>query len=536
MAFALPFLVLILVEIILHCCHYGYDTHLFVEDKTGKYYYLNPEISQKYFTVQGNATKGNIELFPKEKKAGTLRFFVLGESSSVGFPYMHNGAFSRMLKYRLQLEYPTVNFEIINLSLTAVSSYTLYDFSKQLVNYQPDAILIYAGHNEYYGALGVASSSSIGRNPLWVRMMMTLKEYKLGQLTFRIAAKIKGTDKRTTDYSLTLMERMAHDQSIPYNSNLYHQGIQQFNSNMREMLNLFNQRHIPVYISNLVYNQKNLKPFISSTDNFSAAKQFQKGNAAYAQKDFTSAKSHYILAKEYDRLRFRAPEMINTLIKSYAGKGSNVYLVDALHEFEIQSPHTILDSTLLLEHVHPNLAGQRLISDAFYVELKKSGILPVLKDTSLSLAIASEDYPFTAYDTIFGQTAIWILKEQWPFNEPIPNEDPHHVRSYEEQLAGACAVKQINWFESMHSLYNYYEQKQDLVDALHVMEGLCLEFPYEDEYFLLAGKLSLMQDKEKKALFYLNKAYEIAPSREVRSLMVLALNHHWPKNFKNNQK
>ena len=41
--------------------------------------------------------------------------------------------------------------------MSAVSSYTLLDFSDEIVDYQPDAILIYAGHNEYLGILGVGS-------------------------------------------------------------------------------------------------------------------------------------------------------------------------------------------------------------------------------------------------------------------------------------------------------------------------------------------------------------------------------------------
>ena len=532
MAVLLPFMMLLLVEIILRLCNYGYNTNLFIKDNTGKYYHLNPEISQKYFTVQEDATKGNYELFTKEKTPGTLRFFVLGESSTVGFPYMHNGAFSRMLKYRLQFAYPQINFEIINLSLTAVNSYTLYDFSKQLVNYQPDAILIYAGHNEYYGALGVASSNSIGRNPLWVRATIAFKEFKLGQWIFRLAAGLKGTDKKTTDYTLNLMERMAHDQSVPYNSTLYMQGINQFDSNTTGLLNVFNEHNIPVFISNLVYNQKDLKPFISSTDNLSADKEYQSGNRAYLKEEFIEARSHYILAKEYDQLRFRAPEMINTLIKNYAEKIPNVHFVDAVNEFEFNSPHAIMDSTLLLEHVHPNLQGQQLISEAFYKEMKKSGILPQMKENDLAISIMPEDYPFTAFDTIYGRISIWLLKESWPFNEPVPAEEPNHVRTYEEQIAGACAVKQLNWFESMQSLYEYYKKNKDLGNALHVMEGLCLEFPNDEEYFLLAGKLSLMQNKDKKALFYLNKSNEISPSSEARSLREMIMNHQVPNNLK----
>ena len=531
-AVILPFFILILVEIILHLCNYGYNPSLFIEDSTGKYYHLNPDISQKYFTVQDNATRGNVELFPKEKKPGTLRFFVLGESSTVGFPYMHNGAFSRMLKYRLQFEYPGINFEIINLSLTAVNSYTLYDFSKQLVNYQPDAILIYAGHNEYYGALGVASSSRIGRNPSMVRATIAIKEFRTGQLLFRLGARIKGSDKKTTDYTRTLMERMALDQSIPFQSTIYKQGIQQFDENMTDLLELFHKQNIPVYLSNLVSNQKDQKPFISSTGKQNATNQFMSGNSAYARKDYLSAKSHYILAKEYDELPFRAPEIFNVLIKKYPLKRPNVHLVDVRAAFELHSPHGILDSTLFLEHVHPNLYGQQLISDAFYTELKKTGILPSLKESAPVYSVQRGEYPFTAFDTVFGQISIWLLKEQWPFNEPIPKENPGHIKTFEEQMAGACAVKQLNWFDSMRSLYDYYKQKNDMVNALHIMEGLCLEFPYEQEYFLLAGKLSFMQNKETKAFFYLNKATQMAFSQEALSLIDMMKHHQLPVNLK----
>jgi len=533
-AVLLPFFIVILVEIILHLCNYGYDTSLFIEDKTGKYYFLNPEISQKYFTVQENATRGNIELFTKDKKPGTLRIFVLGESTTVGFPYMHNGAFPRMLKYRLQFDYPNINFEIINLSLTAVNSYTLYDFSRQLVNYQPDAILIYAGHNEYYGALGVASSSRIGRNTMWVRTTLAIKEFKTGQFLFRIAARLKGTDKKTTDYTLTLMERMAREQSIPFNSKIHQQGIRQFEINMTELLNLFGKHKIPVYISNLVSNLKDRKPFISSAGNLSANNQYQSGNKAYAGKDYISAKREYMLAKEYDELPFRAPEMINLLIKKYTLNRPNVHFVDVMHVFELHSPHGIPDSTLFLEHVHPNLKGQRLISDAFYTELIKSGMLPVPKENTHSPSMRPEAYPFTAFDSIFGQISIWLLKEQWPFNEPIPKEDHQHRKTVEEQIAGACAVKQLNWFDSMHSLYDFYKQKNDMVNALHIMEGLCLEFPYEQEYFLLAGKLSIIQNKEQKALFYLNNANQISPSGEANSLIQLMKHQQLSGNLKRN--
>jgi len=66
------------------------------------------------------------------------------------------------------------------------------------------------------------------------------------------------------------------------------------------------------------------------------------------------------------------------------------------------------------------------------------------------------------------------------------------------------------------------------------MKGLCLEFPFEQEYFLLSGKLSFMQNKEQMALFYLNKANQFSPSREANSLIELMKHQQQSENLKRN--
>ena len=82
-AVALPFAILILIEVLLRLAGYGNDLRLFKTDETGKFYYLNPQIGKRYFTQEINATNGNMDFFKKEKSPGTLRIFVLG-SSKIG--------------------------------------------------------------------------------------------------------------------------------------------------------------------------------------------------------------------------------------------------------------------------------------------------------------------------------------------------------------------------------------------------------------------------------------------------------------------
>src|ERR1700712_176963 len=165
-----PFVLLIVFEMVLRLFHYGNNLDLFIESPSNaEYYIFNPAASKRYFTNQAIATSGNTEPFKKEKDNNTLRIFILGESTTIGYPYFHNGSFHRWLLYRLMQMYPDKNFEIINLSLTAVNSYTVLDFGRQLPKYQPDAVLIYTGHNEYYGALGIGSTGSVGSNRFLVQ-------------------------------------------------------------------------------------------------------------------------------------------------------------------------------------------------------------------------------------------------------------------------------------------------------------------------------------------------------------------------------
>src|ERR1700682_2612404 len=150
----IPFLILFLVELSLRAFHYGDDLQLFIESRRNPdFLVLNPAASRRYFVNRNLAPTGNSELVRKNKDTSILRIFVLVESTTIGYPYFHNGSLHRWLQYRLMHTFPGRQFEIINISLTAVNSYTVLGFSKDLINYEPDAVLIYTGHNEYYGTV-----------------------------------------------------------------------------------------------------------------------------------------------------------------------------------------------------------------------------------------------------------------------------------------------------------------------------------------------------------------------------------------------
>jgi len=133
------------------------------------------------------------------------------------------------------------------------------------VNYEPDAVMIYCGQNEYYGALGVGSTSRLGSNRVLIQSLLYVRSFRLVQLFENGYSTIKGLIKgKQIDTNDNLMERMASKQEIPFQSTLYNRGIVQFKNNMEDVCKVLSSKGIPVLVSNLVSNEKDLKPFISS--------------------------------------------------------------------------------------------------------------------------------------------------------------------------------------------------------------------------------------------------------------------------------
>lgn len=512
-ALALPLVLLCFIEIMLRLFNYGFDPSLFIKDPDQEgYMMMNPTASYKFFSTSANATQGNRERFSIVKSKNTYRIFVIGESTTAGYPYMHNGSFHRWLQYRLMHQYPDLNFEVVNVSLTAVNSYTVLDFAKQIVNYQPDMVLVYTGHNEYYGALGIGSTSQIKGNSTWIKLVIKLRELKLVQLSDRIIEAIAKRSGKRIDKRENLMKRMVTKQQIAYQSADFNRGIAQFNSNMDELCQLLSKKHIPTVISTLVSNEKDLKPFIS-TGKFSAQKQYENGEKLYVNGDFKAAKTNFVLAKEYDQLRFRAPEAFNQIIKKLCRQYPGIYLADTRALFEKNEVSGIIGKETILEHVHPNLLGYAIMSESFYQQINNRNLIPAKKQSEMSFAQLLANMPVTKVDSLYGAYQIMMLRSGWPFNEPI-TATYNRGNSTDEQLAGALAVDRITWRAAMDELYKTAMATGDKHKALKVTEAVLLENPYQTSYHTYAGRLGFELADLKTADFYFKKAYNISPTPE----------------------
>ncbi len=562
-AILLPFMILILLEVALRIFHYGHDLSLFTDYPGDKnFLILNPNASKRYFTDPALAPTGNRELFKKEKDKNTCRIFVLGESTTIGYPYFHNGSFHRWLQYRLMRTFPDRHFEIINLSVTAVNSYTVLGFAKELVDYEPDAVLIYCGQNEYYGALGVGSTSRISGNSHIIQLMLGLRQLRVTQLITNLCEKITGTFKSERGNSgETLMQRMVADQQIAYGSKLYYRGIEQFRSNMDATLQLFSQHHIPVFISNLVSNEKGMRPFISveaDSTRFPSFKgdyelgvkafelnelraadslfkkadlvydghalcNYYLGQISYELGDYATAEARFAKALDLDVLRFRAPSPLNSVIAQLCNKYPDAHLVDTRTAFVFHSENHIIGSDLILEHVHPNLTGYALMSDVFYEALKREHIISVDTAKEMSLRQLMEDMPITPVDSLAGVYKIAKLKGSWPFNGG-GQQDSLPVVSEEQKLAYDLAFDHIRWRDAMDALYSYYVSTNNLIEAKKVTEAMVLEYPMEASLYETTANVCGKLNDFENAGFYFRKAFALSPSPKMsKTIFVIYL-------------
>ena len=406
---SLPVFFFALVEGGLRMAGFGQEYPLFVPvNVSSDYLVMNREVSRRYFSREVRVPTGLHDAFRTQKDSSTVRIFVQGGSSAAGYPYYYGGSFSRMLEQRLQQTWPTLHVEVINVAMAAVNSYTILDQVDEILDHSPDAILIYAGHNEFYGALGIGSSQSFGHYRSVVNLYLRLQSLRILQVIQNSLSKIYGSVIETEEGASTLMERMVGRQSIPLDSDVYRDGMRQFRGNLRSVLRKYQRHDVPVFIGTVASNERTHAPFLNGLspstdsdlwqnthqiavrdtslsasiqqirdlvkmDSMAAQSWFTLATLLDAQQKLDEARHAYIRAKDLDQLRFRATEEVNQIIREEASKTPAI-VVNIQEELRMKSREQIIGSDLMLEHLHPNLEGYFVFADAFYNAIYESRI------------------------------------------------------------------------------------------------------------------------------------------------------------------
>ncbi|XWN37514.1 MAG: GDSL-type esterase/lipase family protein [Balneola sp.] len=521
---SIPFLFFIILELILRSTNYLGNTDLFIDPNipTDEYRIPNPNFASRYFFYTNVIPSPSIDVFLAEKPKDSYRIFAMGGSTAAGYPYGFNGTFSRVVDDVLQDALPDKNVEVVNVGISAINTYTLYDQLDEIIEHKPDAVMIYAGHNEFYGALGVGSNENLGAFPGFVRFYLKLQRFKTF-LFLRTIIVDTGkwfattfSDKEVKE-SGTLMERIVNSRSIELDSPKYELAMIQFESNISTIIETFEKEGIPVFIGSVASNVKDQKPFVDITDGEepSALSTFREAQNALDTDDFGAAKEKFNLAKDLDGLKFRAPSEINEIIKNQAAKNPLTTYVPVHEAFEENSDEGLIGFDLMLEHLHPNQRGYFLIGKTF-----SEVILNDLEQKGITRSeIQSEDwdnYFRQMHLTYFDHRVEWhrisTLKQGFPFVQgakPTPYQFSYSFTDYIDSLAYATVHENLGWDRAKVEAASFYENTEKIELALEEYFGLIRNQPWNDSPYVFAARLYLDRNEFDKAEPLLREAYLI---------------------------
>ncbi|MGB1049648.1 MAG: GDSL-type esterase/lipase family protein [Rhodothermales bacterium] len=430
----IPIALLLLLEVSLRVVGFAEERrHAFkaVENESG-WTGFNPEYPSRYF--RGFLPNVGFTPFREEKPENGVRVVVLGGSSTAGFPFQWYHGFPAGLERRLMGRFAGQPVEVINLGMTAVNSYTLLDLTRHVIRMEPDLVVIYAGHNEFYGAYGAGTTADwMPKSPWFGRTILTLKR---SALVLALEYLLLGPP----DYGLepgsndrTLMARVVQNAGIELDGEIYRAGIGQFTSNMNRVLDHFQSAHIPVLAGTLVGNLSGQQPLSQTADALAA---FSAAEVAMAEGDTLNARNLFETARDLDQIRFRASGELNDIIRSWAER-PGVEVEDLEVAFNRASASGIPGYDLFTDHLHPTHEGYELMADAFSVRAAS-----MLEAKTLDAGNLGLDWETPILDELSAaESGILIdrLLADYPFNldaDPESSTSTYAAKLRERQESG----------------------------------------------------------------------------------------------------
>lgn len=573
----LPVILFLLLELFLRLLGVFAREPLFLpsHERGQKIIRLNSMVAKRYFDPkQVPVPTLYPQTFSAQKPSGTFRIFCLGGSTTAGFPFDYQVPFPAQLRMLLSQYYPQSRFEVINVGLSAVNSFTVLDFLPEILENEPDLIILYMGHNEFYGAYGSASTISIGRNATLIRFYLRLQKLHLVQMTRALISALSPTTLKDARHT-TLMEKVIGQKTILYDSPLYRKTLYNFRENLELILNSCRKAGVPVFLSTLVCNIRNLPPMGSyeqeisdprrqalrdslitrtngllqqghyetalplalelfNSDSLSADNWFRLGQIYARSGDSIMAARYLTGAKDRDIVRFRASEEMNQIIRELADQ-YQITLTDIKSAFDARSPLRISGDEWLCDHLHPNPDGYYLMAQCYAALIRSGRFLQNVNEAFTP----PERAPFvTDLDWNIGLMRVFKLKQRWPFADK--EVDYADYRPWGEPRAAKAAYDYLfshnNWVKAHYAMADFYLQSGRTDQARREYEAIVAYYPnraeplvkiaatYETDQNWSAAEhyyLSALPLSDNKGLIY----YQVALNQWKQRKMAQAIEH-----------
>jgi tetratricopeptide (TPR) repeat protein len=577
-----------LLEGALRLAHVGGNNSLYVRDKDweGREVWVSNDALNKrlFFPVTGEKTNFPrpqlpFARFPVEKAPGTFRLFVVGASSVAAMPYAPNASFANFLRVMIAAGMPDVRVEGINTSMTAVSSYQETDWVDEILGrYDPDLVVVYTGHNEFYGVLAAGSAMSVGESRTAARLFLAVQKTAIYSLVAGIIEKTRRPP--AGDPTAQPLESLTRDRGIRLESGMHRAAEENFRANLEQMVRRAEKAKVPIVLCTPACNRASCSPLgpihgegFPSADAAAWDRLLQTGDSrvrlgelekasgefeAALRMDSTHAGLLYRLglvrresgaageARRYfdrallrDGVRLRASEpfvdIVRETVRAHEADGL-VYLADVVDRFAAESPDSLTGSNLILEHVHLNGLGHYLAADEILEAALEGGLLPGFDRTRrLSFEEACRRAGFSALDEAYASSFTEYMLQRWPFKGTYRNEeqirfmrerlreeqtklDPIERAVFDAQPFGGTAL------HLHHNVGRAYLEAGEFAKAAEQFRTLTELLPILPDVQILYGRALLGSGRWADAEAAARQAVFLAPENaEARTLLAAAL-------------
>ncbi len=394
----------------------------------GEVYEIHPRAAEIFFakaTPDGSELVGSHrrDLAVLPKPPSTFRVVFVGASTVEGFPMPRNLTGARYLEVMLQHLVPDRHVEVINLGVTAIASYPIRVLGiEALEQLQPDLLLIYEAHNEFFGASGVASYQFMGQGVGTMQTVYFFRQLALVQAAEELRS---GLRRHGAAGRPDLIRIMAAAAEIPPDGALHAAARRSLATNFRALLRAARERGVPAVLATVASNERDMAPMASSEEDLPAAARAgwrrrlavvqsemapqaaigaaierkpalsaaaarlaaeapHHAGAAYlaaraleAAGETAAAAEMYRRARDLDALPWRAARDKNRLLRRLAAE-EGVPLADCEAAFAAASPAAggATGWDLFADHLHPSLKGQALLARTFVDAIVRGRLLP----------------------------------------------------------------------------------------------------------------------------------------------------------------
>jgi lysophospholipase L1-like esterase len=249
--------------------------------------------------------------FLANKPVNGLRVFCVGGSTVQGRPFGIETAFSTWLKINLELIQPAREVEVVNCGGVSYASYRLVPIVEEILQYQPDLIVLYTGHNEF---LEDRTYQSVKGTPAWA---ITLHSLMSQSKTYAWLRSLWVADQPNpsvgdSDVSLRYLLPTEVEARLDYQGglDLYHRDdewrknvTEHFGVNLNRMIALIRDAEVPLVLMNPVSNLRDCAPFKSQFSGSTSAQQRAVIEQALSRLDRTRPPTPAELRQDLEQLK-----------------------------------------------------------------------------------------------------------------------------------------------------------------------------------------------------------------------------------------